>query len=131
MKVQRYKFNNEECGYYQQENIGIHSYTHHFAKYVVGFLLGLPLQDVARHLNVSWDIVKYIRSICLECHCSPPSLKGGENIDINKFAVKKGHLYKTIVVDLDPERTLCVGDGKGVDAPLDKYGRYADGIRYR
>ena len=38
------------------------------------------------------------------------------NIGIDEFAVKKGHIYKTIVVDLDTGRILHVGDGKGVGA---------------
>ena len=80
----------------------------------------MTLQDVANHLNVSWDTVKEIHSIYLERHYSPPSLKGVVNIGIDEFAVRKGHIYKTIVVDLDTGRILYVGDGKGVDA-LDKF----------
>lgn len=124
MKVQRYKCKNDGCDYDQQENTpfatGRRSYTHRFAKYVVDLLRGMTLQDVANHLSVSWDTVKEIHSIYLERHYSPPSLKGVENIGIDEFAVKKGHIYKTIVVDLDTGRILYVGDGKGVDA-LDKF----------
>ncbi|WP_418855571.1 transposase [Prevotella sp.] len=39
------------------------------------------------------------------------------NIGIDEFAVKKGHIYKTIVVDLDTGRILYVDDGKGVGVP--------------
>lgn len=124
MKVQRYKCKSEECDYDQQENIpfatGCRSYTHRFAKYVVDLLRGMTLQDVANHLNVSWDTVKEIHSLYLQRHYCPPSLKGVKNIGIDEFAVKKGHIYKTIVVDLDTGRILYVGDGKGVDA-LDKF----------
>lgn len=124
MKVQRYKCKNEECEYDQQENIpfatGSRSYTHRFAKYVVELLRGMTLQDVANHLQVSWDTVKEIHSIYLQRHYSPPSLKGVKNIGIDEFAVKKGHIYKTIVVDLDTGRILYVGDGKGVDS-LEKF----------
>ena len=94
MKVQRYKCMNEECDYDQQENIpfatGSRSYTHRFAKYVVDLLRGR--------------------------HYCPPSLKGVKNIGIDEFAVRKGHIYKTIVVDLDSGRIVYVGDGKGIDA---------------
>lgn len=76
----------------------------------------MTLQDVANHLQVSWDTVKDIHSIYLQRHYSPPSLKGVRNIGIDEFAVKKGHIYKTIVVDLDTGRILYVGDGKGVEA---------------
>ena len=124
MKVQRYKCKEEGCDYDQQENIpfatGSRSYTHRFAKYVVDLLRGMTLQDVANHLNVSWDTVKEIHSTYLQSHYSPPSLKGVVNIGIDEFASKKGHIYKTIVVDLDTGRILYVGDGKGVEA-LDKF----------
>ena len=110
MKVQRYKCMNEECDYDQQENIpfatGSRSYTHRFAKYVVDLLRGMTLQDVANHLNISWNTGHYC----------PPSLKGVKNIGIDEFAVRKGHIYKTIVVDLDSGRIVYVGDGKGIDA---------------
>ena len=120
MKVQRYKCGNKDCDYDQQENIpfatGSRSYTHRFAKYVVDLLRGMTLQDVANHLQVSWDTVKEIHSTYLTRHYSPPSLKGVKNIGIDEFAVKKGHVYKTIVVDLDTGRILYVGDGKGVES---------------
>lgn len=118
MKVQRYKC--KDCDFDRQERIpfatGSRSYTHRFAKYVVDLLRGMTLQDVSNHLGVSWDTVKEIHSTYLERHYSPPSLEGVENIGIDEFAVRKGHVYKTIVVDLDSGRILYVGDGKGTDA---------------
>ncbi|KWW30086.1 MAG: Transposase IS204/IS1001/IS1096/IS1165 family protein, partial [bacterium P3] len=118
MKAQRYKC--KDCDFDQQERIpfatGSHSYTHRFAKYVVELLRGMTLQDVSNHLGVSWGTVKEIHSTYLERHYSPPSLEGVENIGIDEFAVRKGHVYKTIVVDLDSGRILYEGDGKGTDA---------------
>ena len=124
MKVQRYKC--KECDFDQQDKIpfatGSRSYTHHFAKYVVDLLRGMTLQDVSNHLGVSWDTVKEIHSSYLKRHYSPPSLDGVENIGIDEFAVKKGHVYKTIVVDLDSGRVIYVGEGKGTKA-LKKFWR--------
>ena len=124
MKVQRYKC--KECDFDQQEKIpfatGSCSYTHRFAKYVVDLLRGMTLQDVSNHLGVSWDTIKEIHSSYLKRHYSPPSLDSVENIGIDEFAVKKGHVYKTIVVDLDSGRIIYVGDGKGSEA-LKKFWR--------
>lgn len=118
MKVQRYKC--KDCNYDEQEHIsfatGSRSFTHRFAKYVVDLLRMATLKDVAAMLSVSWDMVKEIHSIYLNRHYSPPSLEGGENIGIDEFAVKKGHVYKTIVVDLDSGHIIYVGNGKGADA---------------
>ena len=82
----------------------------------------MTLQDVSNHLGVSWDTIKEIHSSYLKCHYSPPSLDGVENIGIDEFAVRKGHVYKTIVVDLDSGRIIYVDDGKGSEA-LNKFWR--------
>ena len=37
-------------------------------------------------------------------------------IGIDEFATNKGHVYKSIVVDLDTGRIIHVGEGKGKDA---------------
>lgn len=58
------------------------------------------IKDVACLLGVSWDLVKEIHSKFLKQKYSPPSLIGLKNIGIDEFAVKKEHIYKTIVVDL-------------------------------
>ena len=118
MKVQRYKC--LDCGYDQQERIpfatGSRSYTHRFARYVVDLLRMATLKDVAALLGVGWDMVKDIHSTYLKRHYSPPSLQGVENIGIDEFAIRKGHVYRTIVVDLDTGRIIHVGEGKGADA---------------
>jgi transposase len=44
------------------------------------------------------------------------SIKKVKRIGIDEFAVRKGHVYKTIVVDLDTGHIIYVGDGKGSDA---------------
>lgn len=118
MKVQRYKC--RHCDYDQQERIpfatGSRSYTHRFARYVVDLLRMATLKDVAALLGVGWDMVKEIHSSYLKRHYSPPSLRGVENIGIDEFAIRKGHVYRTIVVDLDTGRIIYVGESKGADA---------------
>jgi len=122
MKVQRYKC--KDCGHDRQERIpfatGSRSYTHRFARYVVDLLRSMTLRDVALRLHVNWNTVKEIHTDYLKRRYSPPSLKGVENIGIDEFAVRKGQVYKTIVVDLDTGRIIHVGDGRDA-AALDKF----------
>lgn len=66
------------------------------------------------------DTVKDIHLNYLERHYSPPPLQGMDCIGIDEFAVRKGHVYKTIVVVLRTGRILYFGEGKGADA-LDKF----------
>ena len=104
MKVQRYKCKNKDCNYDRQEHIpfatGGCSYTHRFAKYAVGLLKAMTLEEATNLLRVTWDTLKDIHRRHLEYHYAPPSLDGVDCIGIDKFAVRKGHIYKAIVVDL-------------------------------
>ena len=120
MKVQRCKCKNKDCNYVHQEAIpfatGCCSYTHRFARYVVGLLKAISLKDAANLLGVTWDTIKDIHTRYLERHYAPPSLDDVDCIGIDEFAIRKGHVYKTIVVDLRSGRILHVGEGKGADA---------------
>ena len=120
MKVRRYKCKCADCDYDCQERIpfalGSHSYTRRFARYVVDLLKGMTLKDAAHLLGVSWDTIKAIHTHHLKYHYAPPCLEGVDSIGIDEFAVRKGHVYKTIVVDLKSGRILYVGQGKAADA---------------
>lgn len=74
------------------------------------------ISDVARFLGVSWDTVKDIQKDHLDRHYGRPNLKGLRHIGIDEFAVAKGHVYMTIVVNMETGQVVYVGDGKGADA---------------
>jgi transposase len=73
------------------------------------------IRDVARPLHLSWDTVKEIQENCLYRHYNNPDFTGVRYIGMDEFAVAKGHIYKTIVVNLETSRVICIGDGKGAD----------------
>ena len=108
------------CDYDQQEKIrfarGSCSYTRRFANYVISLLKDMTLKATADLLGISWDTIKDIHVRYLKNKYSPPPLKGVDCIGIDEFAVKKGYVYKTIVVDLKSGRIIYVGNGKGADA---------------
>lgn len=119
LTIQRYQC--KECGKVFQEKIpfchGNASYTVRFETYVMELLrLGGTISSVARHLGVGWDLVKDLHKAYLKRRYSKPDLSKVRRIGIDEFAVRKGHVYKTIVVDLDTGRIIYVGDGKGGDA---------------
>ena len=78
--------------------------------------LGLPIQDVANHLCMSWGTVKEIHKRYLRQHYAHPDIRHTRRIGIDEFATHKGHIYKTIVVDLDTGHIIHTGDGKGKEA---------------
>ena len=71
---------------------------------------------MAIHLNLSWNTVKEMVKDYLERNYSKPDITGLKVIGIDEFAVKKGRVYKTIVVNLETGQIVYVGDGKGADA---------------
>jgi transposase len=72
--------------------------------------------DTARHLGVSWDVVKDIQKRDLGRRYAKPRLKDLRRIAIDEIAVGKGHRYLTVVLDLESGAVVFVGDGKGGDA---------------
>lgn len=118
MKVQRLKC--RDCGCDQQERIhfttGKRHYTHRLARFVIGLLTIMTIKAAAEYLGLTWDTVKDIHKHYLKMHYSKIDISGVKRIGIDEFAVRKGHVYKTIVVDLDTGQIIYVGDGKGADA---------------
>lgn len=118
MKVQRLEC--KECGSVSQEHIHFaksgRSYTKRMATFVVDLSKAMTLKAVSAFTGLSWNTVKEIVETYLERHYSRPDLSEVTVIGIDEFAVKKGHVYKTIVVDLMSGHILYVGDGKGAEA---------------
>lgn len=58
---------------------------------------------------MSWNTIKNIEKLHLQKYYSQPLLEGVTRIAIDEFAVLKGHIYMTVVLDLDSGRVLFVG----------------------
>jgi transposase len=92
------------------------SYTRAFERYVLGLSKHMTILDVARHLSVSWDTVKDIQKRYLKRKFSRPPLKDLRYMAIDEIAVKRGHRYLTVALDLESGAVIFVGDGKGAEA---------------
>jgi transposase len=92
------------------------TYTHAFERYALELSKATTIQDTARHLDVSWDIIKDIQKRNLQRRFGKPKLKNLKEIAIDEIAIGKGHAYFTVVLDLRSGAVVYVGDGKGADA---------------
>src|ERR1700739_2311995 len=90
------------------------TYTHSFERYALELSKCTTIQDAARHLDVSWDIIKDIQQRNLQRRFGKPKLKNLKEIAIDEVAIGKGHQYFTLVLDLRTGAVVYVGDGKGV-----------------
>jgi len=109
-----------DCGTLKQANTGLaderRSYTRSFERYVLELLRHMTMLDVARHLEVSWGMVKDIQKRNLKRRFGRPGLKGLELIAIDEISVGRQHQYLTVVLDLKTGAVVHVGDGRGASA---------------
>ena len=92
------------------------TYSRAFARYVLELRQSMTMTHVARHLGVSWWMIKDIEKRYLQTHFSRPKLKHLRQIAIDEISIGKGHRYLTVVLDLESGAVVHVGDGKGADA---------------
>lgn len=92
------------------------SYTRSFARYALELLKFSTIKDVARHLHVSWDMIKEIEKDYLQKHFSKPKLNDLSQIAIDEITIGRHHKYFTIVLDLITGAVVFIGDGKGADS---------------
>ncbi len=112
-----------ECNIVRQVEIGFAdprvTYTKAFARYALELSQCMTIQDVADHLRISWDVIKEIQKADLKRRFDKPKLKHLRHIAIDEISTAKGHVYLTLVLDLDSGVVVHVGSGKGGDALKD------------
>lgn len=108
------------CGQVRQVKLGFADpkkrYTRSFERYALDLSRHMTIQDVAEHLQVSWDTIKEIQARSLQRRFGKPKLHKLRQIAIDEIAVGKGHHYLTVVLNLLSGAVVFVGDGKGVEA---------------
>lgn len=118
MSVQRLEC--KACGCIRNEEVkftrGKRRHTRSFERLVLNLSKIGTISDEAKFLGVSWDTVKDIQKEHLGRRYGHPDIKGLRHMGIDEFAAAQGHVYMTIVVDMDTGRVVYVGKGKGADA---------------
>src|SRR5207247_9195777 len=89
------------------------SYARSFEPCALELSRHMTIQDVAEHLQVSWDTIKDIQARNLQRRFGKPKLHKLKQIAIDEIAVGKGHRYLTVVLNLLSGVVVFVGDGKG------------------
>jgi transposase len=109
-----------DCGVIRQVRLDFaeprRSYTKAFARYALELSRLMTIQDVARHLDISWDIIKDIQKEDLTRRFGRPKLKHLRQLAIDEICIGSGHRYLTLVLDLESGAVVHVGRGKGGDA---------------
>lgn len=110
----------EECGVVGQVKIGFaderRTYTRAFERYVLELSRHMTMLDVARHLGVSWGLVKDIQKRNLQRRFKNPLIRDLDLIAIDEISIGKHHKYLTVVLDLKTGAVVHVGNGRGADS---------------
>jgi transposase len=110
----------QACGVMRQVKVPFadarRSYTNSFERYALELGRRMTIRDVAKHLGVSWDMIKDIQKRDLSRRFAKPKLKHLRQIAIDEISIAKGHRYLTVVLDLESGAVVFVGDGKGAKA---------------
>ena len=88
------------------------SYTRAFARLVLGLAGEMALSSVASLLQVSWSMVRDIVKGDLDRRAERLSLADVRCIAIDEFAIRKGHRYATVVVEMLTGQVLFCVEGR-------------------
>jgi transposase len=85
----------------------------------------MTIKDVAKNLGIHWDTVKEIEKKKLARKYKRVDLRGVTHIAIDEFAIKKGHVYQTVVMDLLQGRIIYVAKDREMSS-LDNFWKMVD-----
>jgi transposase len=109
-----------DCGIEAQVRVAfaepLKRYTRLFARQVLSLLEIATTADVARHLGMSWHVVRSIEEDDLKRHYDKPKLRHLRTIAIDEIYIGKKGKFLTIVLDLESGMIVFVGEGKGAVA---------------
>jgi transposase len=89
-----------------------------FDRYVIDLCQIASIKDVAALLSIGWDVVKEIFKEHLEHRLKQRKLGKVRYIAIDEFAIRKGHQYMSVILDVESGQILHVNEGKDADAIL-------------
>jgi transposase len=113
-----------KCGAVRRVNVQFakqrRSYTKGFERYALDLSRHMTIQDVAHHLNVSWDTIKEIQKRYLHRRFNKPKLGKLKRMAIDEIYPGGRSGYLTVVMDLSSGAVIEVAEGKNA-AALDPF----------
>jgi len=110
----------QKCGTVRQVEVKFArervTYTRSFERYVLDLSAYMTIQDLAQHLQVSWDVIKGIQKRYLKKKFARPKLRKVREIAIDEIHIGRGRRFATVVLDLETGAVIFVGDGRGIEA---------------
>jgi len=108
-----------QCHKTRQVDIGFAdkrvTYTRALERYALGLARYMTIKDVAKHLGLSWDIVKGMQKRYLKKRYKNIKFKDLKLIAVDEINIGKGR-YLTVLLNFKTGAIVFVGEGKGSEA---------------
>jgi transposase len=102
------------CGAVELEPLIISDPKKHWSRklgrYILDMLKHMTIKALSEHLKMSWDTLKEIHKDALSIRMKKRRYKNLEYLGVDEVAVKKGHSYLTVVVDLTSGEVVWVSE---------------------
>ena len=114
-----------KCGGVKREKLDFLSedpkYTQRFAVKIGAFCRAMTIQDVARHMRLDWHRVKELDKIYMREQLRVAGPPTPSKIGIDEISIKKRHIYRIVVSDLEKKRAIWFGGDGRSEADMDKF----------
>jgi len=113
------------CGRVKQEKLAWLAdnpfYTKRFAFYVGRRCRSATIRDVARELKLDWKTVKGLEKQYMREQLRRAPKPAPRVIGIDEIAIRKGHIYRIVVSDLERGRPIWFGGTDRSEASMDQF----------
>ena len=99
-------------------------YTERFAWYVGRRCRASSIKDIAEELNLHWHTVKELEKQYLREQLRRASQPRPKVIGIDEIAIRKRHVYRIVVSDLERSRPIWFGGEGRSEASMDQFYRF-------
>jgi transposase len=113
------------CGAVKRERLDFLAdnarYTKRFAWYVGRRCRNATITDIAKELHLDWDAVKELEKQYMRAQLTRVGTPGPRRIDIDEISIRKRHVYRIVVSDLDRERPIWFGGEDRSEASMAQF----------
>lgn len=101
-------------------------YTKRFAYYVGRRCRSSTIKDVAKELRLDWSTVKALEMQYMQAQLRRHPPRRPKIIGIDEVSLRKGHVYRIVVSDLERHRPIWFGGEDRSEESLDKFFKELD-----
>ena len=96
-------------------------YTLRFATQIGGLCRAMTIQDVALRMHLDWQTVKELDKIYMREQLARAGHPAPRVVGIDEVSIKKGHVYRIVVSDLEAKRAIWFGGDGRREVDMDQF----------